>query len=194
MRVLGMDISSTCIGWGLLEINGNQISHINSGTIKPPKTGNIIERIVETRDKVSDIITKCNPDEIAIEDIVQFMKGKSTAKTIIILTTFNRMICLLARDRLVKLPNLYSVMSIRHGLKINKTLPKKEDMPELVSKHLRFKFDYKLDRKGGRKVENYDRADGIAVALYHAFVLTGRVKRKVATKAKKKTCKVKSES
>lgn len=191
MKVLGFDISSTCIGWGLLLIDGNNISHIKSGIIKPPKTDNIVDRIAKTRDMVQEIIDKCEPDEIAVEDIVQFMKGKSTAKTIIMLTTFNRMVCLLAMDYLKKPPGLHNVMSIRHGLKKNKLLPKKEEIPALVSEYLGFTFDYKLDRKGGRKAENYDRADGIAVALYHSFVLTEKVKKRATPKAKKKTRKVK---
>ncbi|HUU89450.1 MAG TPA: crossover junction endodeoxyribonuclease RuvC [Candidatus Glassbacteria bacterium] len=179
VKILGLDISSTCIGWGLLLIdNENKISYINSGVLKPPKADDIIERIVKTRDMLISIIKECNPDEIAIEDIVQFMSGKSTAKTIITLTTFNRMVCLLSRDLLQKSPKLYNVMTIRHGLKKNKLLPKKEDMPNLVSEHLGFTFNYELNRRGNNKPENYDRADGIAVALYHAFVITNKLKKK----------------
>jgi hypothetical protein len=69
-------------------------------------------------------------------------------------------------------------MSIRHGLKLDGNLPKKEDMPELVAKHLGITFPYEVNKKGRIKVENYDMADGVAVALYYAFLLTGKVKRK----------------
>lgn len=192
-KVLGFDISSTCIGWGLISVEDDKISYIDSGYFKPPKTGDLVDRIYKTREKVIDIMTKCDPDEIAIEDIVQFMKGKSTSKTIIMLTTFNRMICLLARDFLGKTPILHSVMSIRHGLKINKTLPKKEDMPDLVAQHLGITFPYKLNKNGAKKIENYDEADGIAVSLYNSFILSGKVKKKVTNKrtTKKKVSKVK---
>jgi hypothetical protein len=107
------------------------------------------------------------------------MQGKSTAKTIITLTTFNRMVCLAAYDYLQKSPELFSVMTIRHGLKLNKTLPKKEEMPELVAQHLGITFPYQLNKKGKVKEENFDMADGMAVALYYAFTLTGKIKRKV---------------
>jgi hypothetical protein len=77
-------------------------------------------------------------------------------------------------------------MSIRHGLKINKVFPKKVDMPELVAKHLGIVFPYERTTKGKSKdkikMESYDKADGIAVALYYAFMLTGKVKRKVKKK------------
>jgi Holliday junction resolvasome RuvABC endonuclease subunit len=180
--VLGFDCSSTTIGYCVLEIDGYQINFIKTDYVKPLKKGNIIERIADTRNKIQDIINQVGPDYIGIEEIIQFMKGKSTAKTIIMLTTFNRMICLLAYDYLMKAPELFNVMTIRHGLKTNKILPKKEDIPELVSKHLGIKFPYQLNKKNKIRPENFDMADGMAVALYYAFVLTGCVQRKVKKK------------
>lgn len=178
-RILGFDVSSTTIGYCVLDIDDhNEIHFVSASYLKPIKTGSIIERIVDTRNKIQTIINQVNPDEIGIEDIIQFMQGKSTAKTIIMLTTFNRMIGLCAYDYLKKSPELFSVMTIRHGLKTGKDLPKKEDMPELVAQHLRITFPYETNKKGKIKVENYDKADGIAVALYYALVLSGKVKRK----------------
>ncbi|HET8792661.1 MAG TPA: hypothetical protein VFM31_02620, partial [Nitrososphaeraceae archaeon] len=159
------------------EVSG-KIDFVSASYIKPIKKGTIIERIVDTRNKINDILNKFKPDYIGIEEIIQFMQGKSTAQTVITLTTFNRMTCLLAYDFLQKSPELFSVMSIRHGLKTDKVLPKKEDMPELVAKHLGITFPYELNKKGNIKVENYDMADGVAVALYYSFVLTGKIKRK----------------
>lgn len=176
-RILGFDVSSTTIGYCVLEINdSNDIRFVLCNYVKPIKKGGIIERVAHTRDVVQSIIDQVKPDHIAIEDIVQFMAGASTAKTIITLTTFNRMIGLLAHDYLKRAPSLHSVMSIRHGLKIEKVLPKKEEIPELVAKHLKIKFPYLFNKKGKIKVESYDMADGIAVALYHAFILTRRAK------------------
>lgn len=185
--LLGFDVSSSTIGWCVLqfdEISG-KIKLVHSNYVKPIKDGNIIERIVDTRDKIKTIIEQFKPDYIGIEDIIQFMKGKSTAKTIIMLTTFNRMIGLAAYDYLQRSPELFSVMTIRHGLKTGKDLPKKEDMPALVSKHLGITFPYEYNKNGKIKVESFDMADGIAVALYYALVVTGKIVRKTK-KAKKK--------
>jgi Holliday junction resolvasome RuvABC endonuclease subunit len=178
--ILGFDASSTTVGWCSLswDETTNDIQLIKMGYIKPIKKGSIIERIVDTRNKIQKIIVDAQPDHIAIEDIIQFMQGKSTAKTIIMLTTFNRMIGLTAFDYSGQAPTLYSVMTIRHGLKVEKTLPKKEDMPTLVAKHLGITFPYEYNKKGNIKVESYDKADGVAVALYHAFVLAGKTKSK----------------
>ena len=192
-RILGFDVSSSAIGYCVLEIDEftGQIKFISMDYLKPSKSGNIMDRIVDTRNKLNDIINKMGPDYIGIEDLIKFMP-KSTATTVVVLATFNRMVCLLAYDYLLKQPELFNVMSIRHGLKINKVLPKKEEMPELVAKHLGINFPYlksksKITKKGKKiegkiKVESYDMADGVAVALYYAFVLTGRVQRKVKKK------------
>lgn len=175
---MGLDCSSTTIGISLLEIDNNEIHFKKCFYIKPIKTGTIVERLIDTRNKIRKIIEDSKPDYIGIEDIISFMKNKSTAQTIITLTAFNRMICLLAYDYLNKSPELFSVMSIRHGLKLNKVFPKKEDMPELVAKHLNIKFPYEISKKGKIKEENYDMADGTAVGLYYAFLLTNKVKAK----------------
>ena len=187
-KVLGFDISSTCIGICLLEIDEkNKITLKYLDNIKPIKSINIIERVAHTRDKIKKLIEHLKPDYIAIEDLVQYLPGKSSANTIITLATFNRMIGLLAFDYLNKMPNLYNVMSIRHGLKLSKELPSKEQMPDLVSSHLGIKFIYSIGKKGKIKSENYDMADAFAVALYHAFILTG----KIIKKAKKVKSKIK---
>ena len=49
-------------------------------------------------------------------------------------------------------------------------------MPELVSNHLGITFPYKYNKNGKIKDESYDMADGVAVALYYAFVLSKRIK------------------
>jgi Holliday junction resolvasome RuvABC endonuclease subunit len=179
-KILGFDISSTCIGYSVLEVdeNSKNIKFISCNYIKPIKKGTIIERLAHTRDKIINILESTQPNIIAIEDIIQFMSGASTAKTIITLTSFNRMVGLLAHDYLSRPPDMYSVMSIRHGIKINKILPKKEDMPELVSKHLGIKFPYEKNKNGKIKLENYDMADSVAVALYSSLLLTNKIKKK----------------
>lgn len=176
VRVLGIDCSSTTIGIALLEIDNDNIKFIDCTYIKPIKTGTIIDKLTDTRNKIKKIIENYKPDYIGIEDIISFMQGKSTAKTIITLTSFNRMICLLARDYLDDSPELFNVMSIRHGIKLNKKLPAKEEIPDLTAKHLGIKFPYKLNKKGQPAVESYDMADAVAVALFYCLKLTNKIK------------------
>ena len=177
--VLGFDISTTTTGYCALKINeDNTISYIKSGYLKPIKDDNVIIMLADTRDKIKQIIEDIDPDYIGIEKLIEFMKGKSSAKTIIALTSINRMVSLLAFDHLSFPPELFNVLSIRHGLKLSKILPAKEEIPELVAKHLSMEFPYEYTPKKKIKVENYDVADSIAVALYYCFILTGKIKKK----------------
>lgn len=178
-KVLGLDVSSSTIGWSYLTIDdNNNIKKVKSGYIKPPKSKDKILDLVKTRDKINKLILDIEPDYIGIEDIISYMPGKSTAATIIKLTTYNRMVVLAAYDYLKSAPKLFNVMSIRHGIKLNKKLPAKDQIPEIVAKHLNFKFNFELNKNDKIKEENYDEADGIAVALFYAFVLTGKIKNK----------------
>lgn len=187
MKILGFDISSSCTAYSVLNFDeSGVISFESCSYINPIKTGNIIERLSNTRDKIKLIIDTVKPDYIGIEDLIKFMP-KSTATTVVTLASFNRMICLLCHDYLKKSPELLNVLSIRHGLKFEKIFPKKEEMPELVAKHLGITFPYEKNKKGKNKIENFDMADAIAVSLYYAFVLTG--KNKKAKKDKKKSKK-----
>jgi len=63
-RVLGFDISSTTIGWCHLEVDtsNNTIEYKKMGYIKPSKKGTLMERIVETRDEIVELLFKINPE------------------------------------------------------------------------------------------------------------------------------------
>jgi len=175
--ILGFDVSSESIGYSSLEIDGYNISLKEMSYIKPIKSDNIIFDLADTRDKLKEIIERIKPDYIAIEDIVKFMKGKSTAATITKLASFNRMVGLLSYDYLHFTPNYYNVLSIRHGIKIGKILPKKEQLPELVEKLLGINFSYELSKRGKIIEENYDKCDACCVALKFAFDFTGKTKK-----------------
>lgn len=189
-KILGWDVSSTTIGYCFLLWNDetNEIKFESCNYLKPIKKGDIFERLDNTRKKVKAITENFKPDYIGVENIIEFMKGASGAKTIIMLALFNRTIGLVAYDYLGKSPELFNVMQIRHGLKFGTELPKKEEMPELVAKHLGITFPYVYKKNKKIADESGDMADGVAVALYYAHVLSGKIvlKDKKPKKKKKK--------
>lgn len=163
--ILGLDISTTTIGIAVLARTGKRIKLKNMQYYKPPKNGDLFERLMETKSFILKIVNEFNPDHVVIEDITQYMANKSGAKTIIALAVFNRMIGLAVYEKTNKLPVLMNVNTIRKLIKTGKNRLSKEDIPEAVSKHLKFDFPYKLNKKGKVSVENYDMADAVAVAL-----------------------------
>lgn len=167
MRILGFDVSSACIAYCLLQLHNDSITLTTIHYFKPLKKGTIFERLESTRDKVRQILEKETPDAIAIEDIVSYMPGKSNANTIITLALFNRAVGSEAYRYLGKPPSMWSVMAIRHAVKLDKALPSKEDMPSIIERRLGIAFPYRTNRKKNIAVESYDMADAASVALCH---------------------------
>jgi Crossover junction endodeoxyribonuclease RuvC len=192
-KVLGFDVSSKTVGWCVLEIDNCNVTYVTSGYFSPIKKGSIFEKLKYTREKAKEIIDLHKPDHIAIEDIAKFMPKISSAQTIITLALYNRTIGMAAFEYLMAKdntqPELFNVMQIRHGLKLTKELPKKDEIPELVASRLKIKFPYHYDKKARIAEESYDEADGVAVALYLSLILTGNIKRKKEKVKKKKNAK-----
>lgn len=196
-KILGIDCSSTTIGLGYLEVIDGKIKYIGCTYIKPIKSNDITIRLKDTRDKLLRIINKFKPDDIVIEEIVSYMPGKSSANTIITLAVFNRMVALLAHDYLKKCPEFYRVIPVRSGLKLGTDFPEKEEIPNIIATHLNVKFPWLYNKKSNVCQENFDMADALAVALFHAFVLTGKCKKPptiAETKSKKKIARAKKKA
>lgn len=177
-KVLGLDISSTTIGFALLNINVDttEVEMLEMDHLKPIKEGSLTSRLAHTRDELKDIVERTQPDHICIEDILLFVSGRSSANTITILASFNRMACLVAFDYLGLEPHLYSATAIRNGVRIKYETPAKEEMPDLIAHHLNLQFPWMYGGRGKIMVENYDRADATAAALFDAYLILGKVK------------------
>jgi Holliday junction resolvasome RuvABC endonuclease subunit len=170
-RILGLDISSSTAGWGVIDDNNGKPKLVECGFFKPLKKGGTFERLKDLKTKVIQILDEYRPDDIAIEEIMKFLAGGSTASTIISLATVNRTVGLACYEYTGKEPALCSVMAIRHKLKFGKVFPKKNEIPALVEKHLDTTLPIVYGKKGQVKPETYDIADGCAVALYQYYRL-----------------------
>lgn len=199
MRILGLDASTTTIGIAVLEYdNSENISLIYHNYYKPDKSDGLINMLIKTRIFIKDIAYKYSIDEFVIEDYIKFMKGNSSAGTIIPLALLNITLRLMIIDEFNIEPQALNVLKIRHALKINNILPSKEEIPSLVAKHLCIKYPwlYKINKKTKQEVimtESYDVADAIAVALSYIILKFKQVKKKTTKKktTKKKTTKKK---
>lgn len=185
-RVLGFDASTTTIGVSVVDYDDSKQILVHCDYFKPPKDGDIFVRLATVRAFVFEMLDKYKPDDVALEDIILFMKGKSSAKTVTGLAVLNRTVGLAIFNHFGKPPVLLNVLKIRHALKEDKALPAKEDMPELIAKRLGIDFPYRYVSRGKTKgkiaVESYDMADGIAVSL--GFIETSKIKPKVVKKKK----------
>lgn len=185
---MGLDASTSTIGISIIdydEISGLKLVH--SEYYKPDKSKGILEMLNHARGYILNLFDKYQVQEFVIEDYVRFMKGASSAATVIPLAILNMTLRLSMFDMGVN-PDALNVLKIRHAIKIGKELPKKEEIPELVAQHLGIQYPwlYKVNKRTKEKeiiVENYDVADAIAVSI--AFI---KLKLK-PTKSKRKNAK-----
>lgn len=175
MRIISLDASSTTIGLAVLDAIDGKIKLIHQEYYKPLKSDEIIfVRLLDIKKYLLSKLEEFKPDQLAMEEFVMFMKGKSGAKTIIPLAIFNRTLGLTYYEWSNKLPVMLNVLSIRHRLKLSNTLPAKEEMPELVAKHLgiEFPYYYKINKKTKKQAmmeESEDVADAMAVGISYIF-------------------------
>lgn len=181
MRVLGLDISSTTIGIGLLnyDVLTKETNLLSAEFYSPPKLGSTYERLKRTENDIQNILDRLQPDIVAIEDILFFAK-KSTMRTLILLGIFNRQVGFTVSKWLVsdssqsdygqEEPILFPVATIRATLRkiFNQKEIEKENIPHLLQQIFPNFPISKISK--GKKIgkltkETYDMADGVSVAL-----------------------------
>lgn len=166
MKILGLDASTSTIGIALLSWDGYQaitLDHLSY--YKPPKKGELFERLSITKKFVKDKIKEFSPDLICLEDRILSLPGRTSTQTIATLSAFNRIIGLTCYEAIPTYPALIHPISVRNAIKLNGVFPDKLDVPSFMEKHLNIKFPYIYNKNKKLKEENYDMADAIAVGL-----------------------------
>jgi crossover junction endodeoxyribonuclease RuvC len=82
MRVLGVDPGSRFCGYGVLESrNNDELIHIESGCIIPPKSAfSLPLRLKTIYEGLRAVINRCSPEVVAIEDVFFAKNAKSALK------------------------------------------------------------------------------------------------------------------
>lgn len=186
---MGFDASTSTIGICILDFDENakefNIEPVFATYFKPNKKLEIFERLADTKKYLIELITKYNPDILVLEEIIKFMKGKTTANTITALAVLNRTVGLTIFEQKQTPPILLHVQTIRHAIKLGKQMPSKDQVPEIISFYFKKPFPYILDKKGKIKSESYDLADGCAVAIATAkLIYSNKLNEKIKKKKK----------
>ncbi|MCK9567713.1 hypothetical protein M0R72_02035 [Candidatus Pacearchaeota archaeon] len=174
---MGLDASTSTIGIAIIDYqDGYCPILVYHNYYKPDKTNGMLDMLYKAREHILKLFGKYKVQEFVIEDYIKFMKGASSANTVIPLAILNMTLRLAILDLGIT-PEALNVLKIRHTLKLTKILPKKEDIPELVAQHLGFPYPwlYKTNRRTKLQQimeESYDVADSIAVALTWAKLQT----------------------
>jgi Holliday junction resolvasome RuvABC endonuclease subunit len=172
-KVIGLDISSSTVGWALFSYDENSCKLEEYGHIKPMKSakGSLSVRAADYLDKITDFLSDKSPDSVAIEAYAnKFSKGRSTARTIIVLSVFNEITSVGSIKSIGIEPDRYAVVTIRSVLSkiAGEKISSKEDAFDfIVNKFKSFKIRKK--KTGTIKDECFDEADAVAVALTHIY-------------------------
>lgn len=170
--VLGLDISSSTIGYALLQYDDElNVNLIDYGFIKPPKAtkGSLAFRANEAMKKCNILMSKLQPNSIAIEAYAsKFSAGRSTANTIITLSVVNEAVSIGCINTLGFDPIKYPVVTIRSVLSkyLSMQIVSKDDVYPAICNNFK-SFSPPTNRKGLPAKEAGDIADAIAVALTH---------------------------
>lgn len=175
ITILGIDCSSSTIGWALLGVDNGYIKLIEHGYIKPPgKDGySIVERLDIVSYEIKYLCERLSPNYTIVEEIIQYMKNQTSANTIITLAVFNRAVALQLYRSTGKIPLFLLPVSVRSRLKKFLQLDRKiekEDIPNILQDYFGKTF-FKLvgykkrgKNKGQPIIEVYDESDACAVA------------------------------
>ncbi|WP_073013586.1 crossover junction endodeoxyribonuclease RuvC [Roseibium suaedae] len=67
IRVLGIDPGLRRTGWGMIEVIGNRLIFIASGTVTSDNKLGLAERLVQLHDGLTDVVRRQEPMEAAVE-------------------------------------------------------------------------------------------------------------------------------
>lgn len=187
MRLLGLDISTSCIGHSIIDYIDNKFSLIDIGHFQPLKSisnkrllkdldiAEFLDMLKNSKEFIITLLQRYNPDKVCIEDYIRYMQGGSGANTILPLAALNRTLCLSAYEYVdcdktrINICNVVSIRSlIRRAAKLD-TIPKKEELPSILEKLMNIKLQPVYEQKKKKVVISpisYDQSDSVATIYY----------------------------
>lgn len=179
MLVLGLDVSTACTGWAVLDSSGKLV---DVGAIELSKSPSIYTKATMVRDQLSSIKGRYGIESVYIEENLQsFRRGFSSAKTLSTLARFNGVVSLISYEIFSVEPEHLNVNAARKSLGL-KILSKKKggadtklQVLEWVKRHLEeegssVEWPLKTLKSGPRKGQVvlepkcYDMADAYVIA------------------------------
>ena len=151
VRLLGLDPGLRFTGWGVIDVDGNQLRHIGDGVIATDSEQSVPERLKTLHDALMALLERLRPDEAAVEETYVNRNGAATLKL-----GYARGVALLA-------PALAGVAVTEYGAKSVKkavvgTGGADKDQVEMMVRRL----------LPGASIRRADAADALAVAICHA--------------------------
>jgi len=153
MTILGIDPGYGRVGWAIIKFVSGKATYIDSGLIETKINSDFYLRLMEIINKIEKIITKFNPESMAIESVF----FNTNAKTAILASQARGAIALTALKRKIKVYD-YTPLQVKNAL-IGYGRADKKQIQTILHYHLN------LDKE----ITQDDTADALAIALTHAY-------------------------
>lgn len=174
MCILGLDISTSCTGWCVLDKSGEILK---IGYIDTSKKKSLFKKAEHVKVKISEINIDFDIEKIFIEENLQsFRSGFSSARTISTLAKFNGIVSYICVEQFSTEPVFFNVNSARKilGISLKRKRdgggPTKEQILDWAKNNVKYKWPDKKLKSGPRKglvvtdPRSYDMIDAYIVA------------------------------
>jgi crossover junction endodeoxyribonuclease RuvC len=78
MRILGIDPGTITMGYGVIEVNGEEVTMVDCAALDAPQSSNIGERLNSLHQRLLEIISRYKPDVVAVEQPFMAKNVKAT--------------------------------------------------------------------------------------------------------------------
>ncbi|MGA2967672.1 MAG: crossover junction endodeoxyribonuclease RuvC [Candidatus Levyibacteriota bacterium] len=153
MRILGIDPGIGRCGWGVIEAENAKLKMQNCGCIETSSKQTVEKRLEEIHAAISKLIKTYSPDALAIEELF----FNTNAKTAFVVGQARGVILLAAAERKLEIA-IYTPLQVKLAL-TGYGRAEKPQVGQMVKTLLGLKAVPKPD----------DTADGLAIAITHAF-------------------------
>ncbi|GAA3897985.1 crossover junction endodeoxyribonuclease RuvC [Sphingomonas limnosediminicola] len=157
LRILGLDPGLGTTGWGLIEAEGNRLTHIGNGQIKTDTAAALPRRLSALADQLEALITDNQPAGAAVEEVFVNKNPQSTLKL-----GQARGVVLMCAARAGIDVGEYSPALVKKAV-VGTGGAEKAQVHAMVTRLL-----------PGVKIAGPDAADALAVAITHAHHLASR--------------------
>lgn len=80
MRLLGLDPGLRVTGWGVVDVDGNRLSHVADGAVRVPTDGSLAARLAALYRGLERVIADHAPEEAAVEETFANRNPASTLR------------------------------------------------------------------------------------------------------------------
>ena len=151
--ILGIDPGTATMGWGVIRQEGSRLRYVQHGAITTPPTWEMPRRLGRLFDGVTQIVEGYRPDTVAVEELF-FNTNATTAITV----GQARGVALLAAYRAGIEVAEYTPLQVKQAITSYGRADKRQ-VQEMVRVLLNLREIPRPD----------DAADGLAIAITHAF-------------------------